>query len=195
VTSGSNPVRIALIGPPGAGKGTQAAALARALGVPVISTGELLRRRAGVDDDTGRALAGALARGELVQDDMVLTLVEAALGSSPAEAGYILDGFPRATSQALDPKAPPLDAVVHLSLPDEVTRARIAQRHAHRTDDADRAAVENRLRIYHDVTEPLCDLYRRRGVLVSVDATRSVDEVTRSILHALADQKLVTPAP
>ena len=192
---GSNPVRVALIGPPGAGKGTQAAALARLLGIPVISTGELLRRRAGADDDTGRALAGALGRGELVADDMVLGLVQEALASSSAKAGYILDGVPRTASQALDPRTPPLDAVVHLSLPDGVTRARIARRHAQRSDDADRTAIENRMRIYHELTEPLCDLYRSRGLLVSVDATRRVDEVTQSIMRALADRNVVPVAP
>jgi adenylate kinase len=192
---GAIPVRLALLGPPGAGKGTQAAALSRRLGVPVISTGELLRRRAGVDDDTGRALAGALAQGELVADDVVVALVNAAIGTDPPPPGYILDGYPRTLSQATDPRTPPLGAVVHLSLPDDVTRARVARRHEGRSDDADRAAVENRLRIYHDLTEPLCELYRQRGLLVAVDASPSVDEVTDTIVRALADRRLLPPTP
>jgi adenylate kinase len=187
-----SPVRIALLGPPGAGKGTQAAALAHRFGIPVISTGELLRRRAGADDETGKALAGALARGELVADDMVLALVKDALTASSTQTGYILDGYPRTTSQALDPETPSVDAVVHLSVPDEVTRARIAQRCEDRSDDTDLVAIENRLSVYHALTEPLIDLYGRRGLLVSVDATKSVDEVTDAIVRALADRNIVS---
>ena len=211
----SRPVRLALLGPPGAGKGTQAAALAQRFGVPAISTGELLRRRASADDVTGRALAGALARGELVADDVVVALVNEALANEalanqalatealvgdalatgPPPPGYVLDGYPRTLAQATDPRTPPLDAVVHLSLPDDVTRARIARRHEGRSDDADRAAVETRLRVYHDLIAPLCELYGERGLLVVVDATPGVDEVTDAIVRALADRRLVPHAP
>jgi adenylate kinase len=181
---------MALFGPPGAGKGTQAAALGRRFHVPVVSTGELLRSRARSDDDTGRTLGDLLARGELVDDDVVHDLLDEAMRAPATERGYVLDGYPRTQAQAFDPRTPPVDVVVHLALPDEVTRARIATRRdaAHRRDDADARAIDNRVSHYHSMTEPLLDLYRARGQLVTVDATKSVDEVTDAILRALADR-------
>jgi adenylate kinase len=173
-------VRLALVGPPGSGKGTQAAALGRHLGVPVISSGELLRAAAA----NRRDLADRLARGELVPDDVVLALVQDALGHASSD-GYIIDGFPRTRAQAEHVDAPPVDAVIHLVVPDDVARERIARRVGGRTDDAERATVERRLRQYHSDTEPLLDLYRGRGILRSVEADQKPEAVTADILRAL----------
>ncbi len=198
------PVRLALLGAPGAGKGTQAAALGRLFGIPVVSTGELLRARASRDDGDGRALGAVLAQGVLVDDDVVFELVTAALAEPASERGYILDGFPRTRSQATDPRTPPVDAVVHLALPDDVTRGRIALRRSasrrrdgaaaapgdQRSDDRDAAAIDNRIAHYHSMTEPLLDLYRERGLLITVDATGRVGQVTDAIVRALARRGL-----
>lgn len=179
------PVRLALLGPPGSGKGTQAAALARELGVPVVSTGDLLRARAAEDPDAWHELATRLRQGDLVPDDLVLSVVNDALNAPAMSDGYVLDGFPRTIVQAEHPETPPVDVVINLHAPDDVVRSRIARRADVRADDADRAAVERRLHLYHSDTAPLLDLYGREGVLTSVDATESPEAVTTAILRAL----------
>jgi adenylate kinase len=179
------PLRLALIGPPGAGKGTQAAALGHQFGVPVLSTGELLRERAARGDETGQTLAVVLARGDLVPDPVVLAVLHDALSRPGAPIGYILDGFPRTVTQAEATQVPPVDAVVFLALPDDVARERIAHRGALGRSDDTAHTVENRLRKYHEATEPLLDLYRNRGLLIEVDGSRPVADVTDSIIRAV----------
>jgi adenylate kinase len=179
-------VRIALLGPPGSGKGTQAAALARHFGVPVISSGELLRGRVDGANGEWRDVAARLAQGDLVPDEVVLDVVNRALRDHPERNGYVLDGFPRTRAQAEHPAAPPLDAVVQLALADDVARKRLAGRAAAgRDDDGNDDAIERRLRHYHAQIEPLLDLYRARGVLTVVDAAQPADGVTTAILAAL----------
>jgi adenylate kinase len=173
-----------LLGKPGSGKGTQAAALAGQLGVPVISMGDLLRRRA--TDDTARSgeLRAMLDRGELVPDDLVLAVVRDAVREANGR-GYVLDGFPRTVAQA-ESGAAPVDVVVDLALPDDVARERLRGRAAEgRTDDADLEAIDRRLRRFHSDAEPLVDLYRERGILKVVDATDPPSAVTAAILAAL----------
>ena len=178
-------MRLASIGPPGSGKGTQAAALARHFDVPVVSSGELLRAAATDDRGARHDVADRLARGDLVPDEVVLALVNDALENARGD-GYILDGFPRTLGQAGHVDAPPVDAVIHLSVPDDVARERIAGRvGSGRTDDIDRAAVERRLRHYRAATEPLLDLYEGRGILRSVEASQPPEAVTADILQIL----------
>jgi adenylate kinase len=182
----SKRVRLALIGAPGSGKGTQGAILAEHLGVPLISSGELLRAAA-AGQGVSPEVAAQLARGELVPDDVVLAIVNAAIERAGETGGYVLDGFPRTISQAEHAAAPMLDAVVHLDLSDDVARERLAGRAgAGRADDLDREAIERRLRRYHDETEPLLTLYRERGMLRTVDADRPPEAVTAAVLDALA---------
>jgi adenylate kinase len=178
-------MRVALIGPPGSGKGTQAHALGRQFGAPVISSGELLRAGAAGDTALAREIAGWLAQGELVPDEVAFTVIHDELARAGNDT-YILDGFPRTLAQAEHADAPPLDAVVHLAVPDEIARDRIALRAGSgRTDDASRAAIDRRLRRYHSQTEPLLDFYRRAELLRSVDAGQPLEEVTAAILRAL----------
>jgi len=180
-------VRIVLLGAPGSGKGTQGPALARRLGVPYISSGDLLRARAAADPDLRRGLATVLDRGDLVEDHVVVTVVRDALTAAGADGGYVLDGFPRtvAQAQALDEFAPPV-AAVYLDVPDTVARRRLARRRlAGRADDAV-DTVDHRLRSFHREIGPLLDLYRRRGILLSVDADQPPDAVTAAIVDALA---------
>jgi len=173
-------MRVVLLGPPGSGKGTQGAALAERLGVPVISSGELLRAAAA---DGRQDLAATLERGELVPDDVVTALVREAVAAERCAGGYLLDGYPRTVQQAERADAPPVDVVVHLDLPDDVARRRLAGRG--RADDTDPRVVERRLARYHAETEPLLDLYRRRGILVAVDGDQPPEAVTADILTAL----------
>jgi adenylate kinase len=177
---------LTLIGPPGSGKGTQAAALAARLGVPVVSTGQLIRDHGGdggaLDQWRSRA-----ERGELVPDTVILTALHEVLGSTETSRGYVLDGFPRTIAQAEDPAGPHVDVAVRLDVPDEVVRERLASRRAAGRTDDDPEAVERRLQVYHSETEPVADMYRKKGTLRSVDATRPPGEVTEAILDALGD--------
>lgn len=184
-------VRLLLLGPPGSGKGTQGPRLADHYGVPHLSSGELLRRQVKAGTDLGRQVAGALDRGDLVPDELIVALMEEALTGPDAPDGYVLDGFPRTRAQAraaegLLDRTGGLDAAVYLRLPDDVVRRRLAGRAAEedRGDD-DAAVVERRLRIYHAQTEPLLDYYRQRGALVEIDATPPADDVTAAVVAAL----------
>jgi adenylate kinase len=169
-------MRLVLLGPPGAGKGTQAEALAEHFGVPHISSGELLRRHVASGTALGRQVTGYLDRGELAPDDLVMAVVDEALAG--AGSGYVLDGFPRTRSQA--------ETVVFLDVPDDVAQQRLAQRLAGRSDDRDREVIERRLRTFHDETNPVVDYYRDRGKLVTVNAAQAPAAVTTAILAALA---------
>jgi adenylate kinase len=183
-------MKLVLLGAPGAGKGTQAAVLAEKLGVPHVSSGELLRRHVAAGTDLGLEVAGYLERGELVPDDLVMTIVSEAVAD--AQSGYILDGFPRTSSQAREAEkrfADALaDAVVLLDLPDRVARQRIAERAAEgRPDDRDAEAIEQRLRLFHAETDPVIDYYRDRGNLITVDAVQPPADVTAAILGAIGE--------
>jgi adenylate kinase len=184
-------VRLVLVGPPGSGKGTQGPAIADRLGVPYLSTGDVLRAQVEAGTDLGRQVATLIDRGELVPDDLMVALVAAALADRSTSAGYVLDGFPRTLTQAraIECTSSPLAApevVVHLALPDDVLFERLDRRAREegRADD-DRSVIERRLRVYADETEPLLDHYRQRGSLVTVDGDRPPAEVTAAILAAL----------
>jgi adenylate kinase len=184
-------VRVALVGPPGSGKGTQGPPVAAHLGVPYLSTGAELRARATAGTGLGRRVAALLARGELVPDDVVLAVVAEVL-DDPRSSGYVLDGFPRSLAQAQlierpdSPVAPP-DAVVHLSIPRAVVHGRLARRAARdgRADDVGPGVVDHRLRVYEETIAPLLDHYGRRGILLTVDGDRPPAEVTRVLLATL----------
>lgn len=183
-------MRLILLGPPGAGKGTQARVLAEHFGVPHISSGSLIRGHVAAGTELGRALAVYVEQGELAPDDLVMAVVAEALDR--AGPGYVLEGFPRTLAQARQTEArygPGLaDAVVFLALPDDVARRRVAQRAAAgRPEDRDPRVVERRLHRFHVETEPVVDHYRERGLLVTVDATPPPDAVTAAILAALAE--------
>jgi adenylate kinase len=184
-------IRLLLLGAPGSGKGTQGPPLARHFGVPHLSSGELLREQVKAGSELGREVAGALDRGELVPDEVIVALMDEVLGSPATAAGYVLDGFPRTVAQAelaegLLDRTGGLDGVVYLDLPDDVVRQRLAERatQANRSDD-DVDVVERRLRVFHADTRPLLDHYRQRGLLIPVDATPAPSEVTAAIVVGL----------
>jgi adenylate kinase len=184
-------MRIVMLGAPGSGKGTQAAALARHFGVPHISSGELLRRHVAAGTTLGRKVAGVLDRGDLVPDDVVVRVVAEALDE--AGTGYILDGFPRDRGQArLAEEAYDgglADAVVFLALPDGVARTRLAARAEGRSDDRDPDVIERRIRRFHEETDPLAGFYRDRGKLITVDGDQPPDKVRADILAALTHEE------
>jgi len=186
-------MRILMIAPPGAGKGTQGALIAAHFGMPHISTGELLRDHVARQTALGQAVREHLERGELVPDQIVLDMLrEAMVAAKAAGGGFVLDGIPRNMQQAraayemgreLDMTA---DVALHLQADDGELVRRLLARAAleHRSDDtAD--IIAQRLALYYEVTSPIVSWYRDRGILVSVDAMRSAQEVGREILAAL----------
>ena len=186
-------MRILMIAPPGAGKGTQGALIAAYFNIPHIATGELLRDHVARRTILGQAVQAYLDRGELVPDQIVLDMVrEALIAAKAAGGGYVLDGIPRNIEQARAAYKIGLelgmtaDVALHLQADDaEVTRRLLARAALeHRSDDT-AEVIAQRLALYYKVTAPIIAWYRERGILVSVDAMRSAHEVGREILVAL----------
>jgi adenylate kinase len=186
-------MRVLMIAPPGAGKGTQGALIAAHFGIPHIATGELLRDHVARRTDLGLAVQEYLDRGELVPDQVVLDMVrEAMVAAKAAGGGYVLDGIPRNMQQAraayliASELGMTADVALHLNAGDaEVTRRLLARAALeHRSDDT-AEVIAQRLALYHQVTSPILCWYRDRGILVSVDAMRPVHQVSHDILTAL----------
>jgi adenylate kinase len=174
---------IALLGPPGSGKGTQAERLRDELGFAWLSTGELLREACAEGTELGRRAAEYMERGELVPDDVIVDLVEDAL-AGVGDRPVLLDGFPRSVAQA-DALGSELDAAILIDVPDDVVAERIAGRHQGRADD-NPETLHERLRVYHRETEPLVDHYEKQGKLRRVDGAQSPDAVHDDVRAALA---------
>jgi adenylate kinase len=179
-------VRLVLVGPPGAGKGTQAVRLAERLDVPHISTGDLFRANLSAMTPLGVEAKRYMDAGDLVPDSVTCGMVRTRLGEADAGGGFILDGFPRTVPQAheldtmLDELGVALDAVVEFAVNDEVVVQRLLGRG--RSDDTE-DVIRNRQKVYRDETAPLLDHYRAK--LVSVDAVGPVDEVAERLVNAL----------
>ena len=174
---------IIFLGPAGAGKGTQAARLAERLGVPRVSTGDMLREALHQGTPLGRAAGPYLERGELVPDDLLVTMIRERIHEPDCAHGYVLDGFPRTLPQAeaLEELAGSLareHVVLNLEVPREELLRRLSGRG--REDDKD-LAVERRLQAYVERTTPLVDFYCSRGRLHRVNGFRSMDEVTAEL--------------
>lgn len=186
-------MRLVLLGPPGAGKGTQAPAVAEAYGIPHISTGDIFRRNVREGTELGAEARTYMDRGDLVPDAVVIAMVADRLAAADCEPGFLLDGFPRTVPQALAlerllaERACPLDVVLRLELDDEEAVQRLAGRAAAegRADDAE-GVVRRRLAAYHEQTEPLEAFYEERGLLRSVTASGPVGKITRRVLDMLA---------
>ena len=186
-------VRLLLIGPPGAGKGTQAAILAQTFGIPAISTGDIFRENVRNETELGKRAKEFMDRGDNVPDSLTNELVEDRIGQADCVAGFLLDGFPRTAAQVdalngmLSSQGTSLDAVVELVADVEVVVERLKKRAVEqgRTDD-DESVVRHRLEVYREQTAPLIDLYGQSGLLVSVDGIGAIDEVTGRIMEQLA---------
>jgi adenylate kinase len=164
--------------------------LAEYLGVPHIAAGDLLREQLRLGTELGKQVRAVIARGELVPDQLMLALVFDALEKSRSFGGFVLDGFPRTREQAVAARkiARRRDLLAHLAIhlpvdDTEVVR-RLLARGQGRADDTE-DVIRHRLALYHEVSTPLIDFYRRRGLLVDVDGMRPVDEVTSAVFAAV----------
>lgn len=184
--------RLIFLGAPGAGKGTQAKRLSLACQVSHISTGDIFRTAVAMQTELGKKAQFYLDSGELVPNELVLSLVEERLMADDVSEGWILDGFPRNVDQAtfldelLQKLNNPIDFVVNLEVPDEVIISRLVQRGLEegRSDDTEET-IRHRLSVYQTQTEPLIDFYRSRQKLVSIDGNQPIDEVTGEIEKVL----------
>jgi adenylate kinase len=185
--------RLLLLGPPGAGKGTQAERLVRKLGIPQISTGDMLRAAVASGSELGHQVKGIMERGELVPDATVIGVAQARLSARDAMGGFVLDGFPRTTAQAealdkmLGELRAPLERCVSLHVEESELVARLLKRAEleGRSDDTE-DVIRNRMRVYREQTAPLEAYYRRRGLLREIHAEGSIDEVEKRIEEALS---------
>jgi adenylate kinase len=186
-------VRVLMIAPPGAGKGTQGALIAAHFNIPHIATGELLRDHVARRTELGRLVQQHLDRGALVPNEIVLDMVrEALIAAKAAGGGYVLDGIPRNMEQAratymiARELGMTANVALHLQADDRELVRRLLARAAleGRSDDTEEIILR-RLALYHEVTHPIVDWYGERGILVSVDAMRPAEQVGREILTAL----------
>ena len=186
-------MRLIILGPPGAGKGTQAARIAEHLGIPAISTGDIFRANIKNETPLGLQVKEILASGGYVSDDVTNAIVEDRLAQDDCARGFLLDGYPRTLAQveALDgmlaAHGATLDHVLELTVDDDAVVARLLKRAESegRADDTEEV-IRERMAIYHRETKPLSDTYSLRGLLVGVDGLGQVDEVTTRILAALS---------
>jgi adenylate kinase len=186
-------MELVLIGPPGAGKGTQARRLAAKLNIPHISTGDMLREHVAAEDAIGLAVKQYTDKGDLVPDDLFLHLLASRLNYGDCRAGFLLDGFPRTVDQAkwLSDHNHIIDAVL-IDVPEAVALTRIASREDGRVDDKNAQAAIERMKTYRAITEPVAEYYDRMGSLTTVDGTKSEDEVFAAIVEGL-DSNFICP--
>ena len=185
-------MNILILGPQGSGKGTQAARIAAEYGVAHVATGDMFRSAIARKTPLGAEIEPILARGDLVPDELTVGLIRERLGEPDADAGFVLDGFPRNAVQAdalddlLDDLGRPLDAVLELQVPDGVCVERLLKRAEleGRADDTPET-ISRRMAIYHSETAPLVEHYLPTGRVIGIHGTGTVDEVWAEIQNAL----------
>jgi adenylate kinase len=183
-----------MLGPPGAGKGTQAVRIAAHFSCADIATGDIFRANVAEGTELGRAAQEYMDRGDLVPDEVVIMMVMERLTEPDCAAGFVLDGFPRTVAQAeaLDHRLAELHTPLHAALNFEITEEELLRRlvgraaELHRSDDSEQT-IRHRLEVFAIKTRPLIDYYDRRGLLVNVDAIGPVEVVTKRILDDLLD--------
>ena len=183
---------ILLMGPPGAGKGTQAVSLIEKYGIPQISTGDMFRAAVKEETQLGLEAKKYMDAGQLVPDSVTIGIVRERLAKDDCKSGFILDGFPRTTAQAVSLDAIlkemniVLDGVVNLNVPSEELVRRISERAALEGREDDKPeTVQKRLAVYEESTKPLIDYYRNSGLYVEIDGLQAVADVFTDIVHAL----------
>ncbi|SLM95829.1 adenylate kinase [Brachybacterium nesterenkovii] len=184
--------RLLIVGPPGAGKGTQAARIAESLAIPAISTGDIFRANVGQQTELGVLAKSYMDKGEYVPDSVTNDMVDARLHEADAADGFLLDGYPRTLAQVdaldamLERLGTSLDAVVLLEVDLEEVVGRLVQRGREqgRSDDTEET-IRRRIEVYTEQTSPLIDVYEKRGLVRRVDGMASIDAVTAAIMEAL----------
>lgn len=209
-------MKMILLGPPGAGKGTQASFLSAKFDIPAISTGAIIREEIASGSETGLAVKKSIDEGKLLSDDFVIELVKKRLAKPDCKNGFILDGFPRTLAQAhaLDAMGTKIDKVLSIELCDEAIIKRLAGRYecsdcrtpyndeGHpprvagvcdecggkliRRADDEPETIKNRLAVYHEQTEPLKEYYLQKGLLVVAHSQNELEDTKREVLNALA---------
>ncbi|OFL66472.1 MULTISPECIES: adenylate kinase [unclassified Brevibacterium] len=184
--------RIILIGPPGAGKGTQAARLSSALSIPAISTGDIFRANVKGETELGKKAKRYMDAGEYVPDEVTNSMVADRLQQDDAKDGFLLDGYPRTEAQVneldsmLEASGHSLDAVVELTADtDEIVGRLLARAQTEGRSDDTEDVIRHRMDVYEEQTQPLTDIYRRRGLLRQVDGLGEIEAITERIMKAL----------
>jgi adenylate kinase len=184
--------RVVLLGAPGAGKGTQAARMVEKLGVPHVSTGDMLRAAVAAGTELGKQAKAVMDSGKLVGDEIVIGLAGERLAEADARPGFVLDGFPRTEAQAealdqlLDQLGTPLESCLAICVDSDAVVARLlARAEVEGRADDNEGIIRERMRVYDAQTAPLLDYYRNRNLLVEVDGMGSMDEVFERVGEAL----------
>lgn len=185
--------RLLIVGPQGSGKGTQGVRIGDAFGIPVVSTGDIFRANIKAGTELGEQVTAILDAGDLVPDELTGAIVRDRLSQEDARDGFVLDGYPRNTSQVgyldefLGESGEALDAVIMLDVPREESLARLSLRATQqgRTDDTDET-IAHRLDIYERETAPILEVYDARGIIERIDGVGSLDDITERIMTALS---------
>jgi adenylate kinase len=185
-------MRVLLIGPPGAGKGTQATRIAEHFDLAWIATGNLLREQVANGTELGTVAKEYMDKGDLVPDDLVIEMTRERMAQAAEEGGYVLDGYPRTLAQAeaayrwAVARGIPFDLTLYFEIEEDELFARLAgrAREEHRSDDAEET-VRHRLEVFAAQTRPLVDYYHRRGILVRINAVGPVDAISEQIFATL----------
>jgi adenylate kinase len=189
-------MRLVLLGPPGAGKGTQAERLVKQHGIVQLSTGDMLRAAVAAGTEVGKRAKAIMDRGDLVPDDVMIEIIADRIDRPDAVRGFILDGFPRTVPQAealdqlLAKRKLRIDRVIEITVDEGILRDRIENRARQtggaRADDT-AATLHNRIAVYRKQTAPVADYYRSRGALSAVDGMGSIEEVSASVANVLKE--------
>lgn len=201
--TGSHPersVRLLILGPPGAGKGTQSVRLAGLFGIPAIATGDIFRLNIKNGTPLGLKVKSIVDAGDYVPDSLTNELVRNRLAEPDAAYGFLLDGYPRTTEQveyldgALASEGQSLDGVIRLVADTEAVVARLRRRAVEqgRVDDSEHA-IRHRQDVFREQTAPLIEIYEARGLLITVDGLGAIDEVTERIVDGLSERGIVPP--
>ena len=180
--------RLIFLGPPGAGKGTQAQVISENYQIPHVSTGDILRAAVAQQTPLGKQAKDYMNRGELVPDALILDLIQDRLSYEDTENGWILDGFPRNVTQAafleklLAQLRQNADCVLNLAVPDEVLVSRLLER---KRKDDNESTIRRRLEVYHHDTVPVIDFYQQRQTLKTIDGNQTMDDVTKQLNNVI----------
>jgi adenylate kinase len=190
--------RLLIVGPPGAGKGTQSVKLTTAFGIPAIATGDIFRANIKNQTDLGKQVSAIINAGDYVPDSLTNELVESRLKESDAQAGFLLDGYPRTLDQlgfldnVLAGADTALDAVIQLAVdPDEVVARLLKRAHEEGRSDDTADTIRHRQALYQRETAPLIAVYKERGLVIEIDALGDVDDVATRITEALTTRGIV----